>query len=109
MSVEEGFGRDPNDDDLDDDDLDDENLDDSEDDSNEEFDDDDDAGEDVDNVGDLSVELNVEELVAKLEATDSDDLARRREIKRRIEELREQREAMKDLDSTYNFNFDDEP
>ena len=61
-----------------------------------------------DNVGDLSVELNVEELVEKLEATDSDDLARKREIKRRIEEAREQREAEKNIDSTYNFNMDDD-
>jgi len=61
-----------------------------------------------DNVGDLSVELNVEELVAKLEATDSDDLARKREIKRRIEEAREQHEAEKNIDSTYNFNLDDD-
>ncbi|MDH3532199.1 MAG: hypothetical protein OEO82_04665 [Gammaproteobacteria bacterium] len=61
---------------------------------------------DVDNVGDISVEINVEELVAKLEATHSDDVARKREIRRRIEELREQREA--DLDSTFNFSLDDD-
>lgn len=66
---------------------------------------DDDDGDD--NV-DLTSELNVEELVAKLEATDSDDLARRRLIRRRLEELREQREAERDLDSTYNFNLDDD-
>lgn len=65
----------------------------------------DDDGED--NV-DLTSELNVEELVAKLEATDSDDLARRRLIRRRLEELRELREAEQDLDSTYNFNLDDD-
>lgn len=69
--------------------------------------DDDDDGDD-DNVGDLSVELNIEELVAKLEDTDSDDVARRRQIKRRLEELREERDSMKDIDSTYNFNFDDD-
>lgn len=67
--------------------------------------DDDDDGDD--NV-DLTSELNVEELVAKLEATDSDDLARRRLIRRRLEELRELREAEMDLDSTYNFNLDDD-
>lgn len=70
--------------------------------------DDDDDDEDNDNVGDLSVELNIEELVAKLEATDSDDTMRRRQIRRRLDELREQREAEKELDSTYNFNLDDE-
>lgn len=69
---------------------------------------DDDDDDDNDNVGDLSVELNIEDLVAKLEATDSEDVARQRQIKRRLEELREERDALKDLDSTYNFNFDDE-
>ena len=61
---------------------------------------------DVDNVGDISVEINVEELVAKLEATDNDDVARKREIRRRIEEVREEREA--DLDSTFNFRLDED-
>lgn len=69
--------------------------------------DDDDDGDD-DNVGDLSVELNIEELVAKLEDTDSDDVARRRLIKRRLEELRDERDSLKDIDSTYNFNLDDD-
>lgn len=68
----------------------------------------DDDDDDNDNVGDLSVELNIEELVAKLEATDDDNLSRKREIRRRLEELREQREAERDLDSTYNFNLDDD-
>lgn len=81
------------DEDLEDDDLD-------EDDDVEDMDD--------DNVGDISVEINVEELVAKLEATDSDDVARRREIRRRLEELEDMRRANKDLDSTFNFDLDDE-
>jgi hypothetical protein len=63
---------------------------------------------DDDNIGDISVEINVEELVAKLEATDSDDVARRREIRRRLEELEDMRRANEDLDSTFNFNLDDE-
>lgn len=63
---------------------------------------------DVDNVGDISVEINVEELVAKLEATDNEDLSRKREIHKRLEELEDQRRANEDLDSTYNFNLDDE-
>lgn len=63
---------------------------------------------DGDDVGDLSMELNVEELVAKLDATDDDDLCQKRLIRRRIEALREEREAMKDIDSTYNFSFDDD-
>ena len=81
------------DDDIEDDDL-------GEDDGVEEMDD--------GNVGDISVEINVEELVAKLEATDSDDVARRREIRCRLEELEDMRRANKDLDSTFNFDLDDD-
>ena len=61
---------------------------------------------DIDNVGDISVEINVEELVAKLEATDDDNTDQKREIKKRLEELRDQQDA--ELDSTYNFNLDDD-
>ena len=103
MTVEEGKKKIPDDIDDDEDDVDDDT--DSSDDTVVIADDDDD---DNDNVGDLSVELNIEDLVAKLEQTDSEDIARRRQIKRRLEELREERDAMRDLDSTYNFNFDDE-
>ena len=85
-----------------DDDIEDEDVDD--DDDVEEIDDDDNIGD----IGDISVEINVEELVAKLEATDSDDVARRREIRRRLEELEEMRRASRDLDSTFNFDLDDD-
>jgi hypothetical protein len=63
---------------------------------------------DIDDEDDISVEINVEELVAKLEATDEKDLARRREIHRRLEELEDRRKYSEDLDNTYNFNLDDE-
>jgi hypothetical protein len=74
------------------------------------LDDDDDVEDmdDDDNVGDISVEINVEELVAKLEATNRDDVARKREIRRRLEELEEMRRASKDLDNTFNFDLDDD-
>ena len=62
--------------------------------------------DDTDNIGDLSVELNIEELTAKLAASDSDDVHRRAEIRRRLEELRELREQ--ELDNTFNFKFDDD-
>lgn len=62
--------------------------------------------EDIDNIGDLSVEINVEELVAKLESTAADDVGRKRAIRNRLDELREQKDP--ELDSTYNFNLDDE-
>jgi len=57
------------------------------------------------NVGDISVEINVEELVAKIEASDTEDAEKPR-IRKQLEKLREQQE--KKLDSTYNFNLDDD-
>lgn len=63
----------------------------------------DDTGIYTDNVGDVSVEINVEELIAELEATDDKDVARRKAIRRRLEELAEE----KDLDDTYAIDFDD--
>ncbi len=41
---------------------------------------------DTDNVGDVSVEINVEELIADIEAHDDKDAARKREIRRRLED-----------------------
>ena len=64
-----------------------------------------DDGEDVSN---LTGEVNVEELVAKLESTPKDDLDQQRQIRRRLDELRDEQDALKDLDSTYNFNLDDD-
>jgi hypothetical protein len=63
--------------------------------------------DDIDNIGDISVEINVDELVAKIEADDDDD-AKKKEIHRRMEELNEQRKTEKDIDSTFNFNLDDD-
>ena len=59
-------------------------------------------------MSDDSVEINVDELVKKVEA--STDLApgNKRAVRQRLEELREQREVEEDLDSTYNFNLDDD-
>ena len=44
----------------------------------------------TDNVGDVSVEINVEELVAKIEAEENKDAARKKEIRRRLEEVVEE-------------------
>ncbi|NIL93609.1 MAG: hypothetical protein GTO71_04040 [Woeseiaceae bacterium] len=63
---------------------------------------------DDDNIGDISVEINVEELVAKIEASDDGDLARKRDVRRRLDELQERRRSDDDLDSTYNFDLDDD-
>lgn len=64
--------------------------------------------EDDDDIvtGDSTVEMDIEKLVAKLDASDKEDVHRRAEIRHKLEELREQREQ--ELDSTFNFNFDDE-
>jgi PHD/YefM family antitoxin component YafN of YafNO toxin-antitoxin module len=51
----------------------------------------------TDNVGDVSVEINVEELIADIEANEDKDAARKKEIRRRLEEAAEERS----LDDTY--------
>ncbi len=63
---------------------------------------------DVDNVGDISVEINVEELVAKIEAGEGDAEQHKKEVRRRLDELEQQRKDEEQLGSTYNFNLDDE-
>ena len=80
----------------------------------EELEDEEDDDDDVDVLTDfggdtvvgLSGEFDVDSLVKKLEATNPDEVAHRREIRRRLEEIREMREA--DLDRTFNFNLDDD-
>jgi predicted FMN-binding regulatory protein PaiB len=61
-----------------------------------------------DNVGDVSVEINVEELIKEFEASQNDEAARKKEIRRRLEEIREQREAMKELEDTFAGDLDDD-
>ena len=63
-------------------------------------DDDDDVG------GDTTIEMDIEKLVAKLDASDSEDVHHRAEIRHRLEDLREQRQQ--ELDSTFNINLDDD-
>lgn len=77
-------------------------------------DDDDDDTEDTlmsddlddDNIGDISVEINVEELVSRLE--NGDAAAHRKAVRRRLEEIQERRREASELDSTFNFNLDDD-
>ena len=57
-------------------------------------------------VGDSTVEMDIERLVAKLEDIDSEDVHRRAEIRHKLEELRELREQ--ELDSTFNISLDDD-
>ncbi len=56
----------------------------------------------TDNVGDVSVEINVEELVAKVEAEHDDDAARKKAIRLRLEEIAEE----KSFEETYAIEFD---
>ncbi len=62
----------------------------------------------VDNVGDISVEINIEEIVAKIESGDGDKETKKKEIHRRMEALNAQRQEDKELDSTFNFNLDED-
>lgn len=57
---------------------------------------------------DLTAEINVDDLVARVEKQNKNDIERKKQVRRRLEELQEQRLAMRDLDSTYNFNLDDD-
>ncbi|MDX1507027.1 MAG: hypothetical protein R3358_02025 [Woeseiaceae bacterium] len=66
-----------------------------------------DDDDDVD-VSDITGELNIEELVAKLDKTDADDAQRRRFIKARLDELAERKMTEEEFASTYTFDFDDD-
>ena len=57
-----------------------------------------------DNVGDVSVEINVEELIAEFESSAHSDAARKKEVRRRLEEIREQKEAMREIEDTFSFD-----
>jgi hypothetical protein len=85
-----------------------EDFDDTEDDTlNEELDED--AMPDIggETIIDLTGELNVDELVSRSSKTDPGELARKREVRRRLEEIAERRNSDL-LDDTFNFNLDDE-
>jgi flagellar motility protein MotE (MotC chaperone) len=56
----------------------------------------------------VSVEINVEELIAEFESSVDSEAARRKEIRRRLEEIREQKEVMKELEDTYSSDLNDD-
>ena len=60
-------------------------------------DDDDDSDDNLD----VSMEVNVEKLMAEMEKTATDDIARKKEIRRRLEEIQESRS----LEDTYSFDL----
>jgi hypothetical protein len=78
------------------------------------FDFDDDLDDDIESpdptdtvvMSDDSVELNVEDLMADVDVEDAS--ARKKEVHRRLEELSEKRREEQELDSTFNFNLDDD-
>jgi len=61
----------------------------------------------MDNVGDMSVEINVDELVAKIEADDDAEAREKLEARRKLDALSEKRKAEEELDNTYNINLDE--
>ena len=65
-------------------------------------------GKGSDNIGDVSVEINVEELIAELEGSADSSAARKKEVRRRLDEIREQREAMRELEDTFSIDLNDD-
>ena len=58
----------------------------------------------TDNVGDVSVEINVEELLAEIEANEDKEANRKKQIRQRLEEIAEE----KSLEDTYAIDMDEE-
>jgi len=56
---------------------------------------------------DTIVEANVDALVAKLDSTDAEELARKRAAHKQLEELRELENS--GLDDTFDFDMDEDP
>ena len=89
-------------------DKDEDDFDDTEDDTLEE-DLDEDAMPDIggETIIDLTGELGVDDLVSRSSKSDPDEIAHRREVRRRLEEIAERRNSDL-LDDTFNFNLDDD-
>ncbi len=66
------------------------------------------SDDDDDDAEVMTAEINVEELVAKIDKQDGNELERKKAVKRRLDEIEEHRKELEDLDSTYNFNLDDD-
>ncbi|MEM1174718.1 MAG: hypothetical protein AAGA33_05130 [Pseudomonadota bacterium] len=59
-----------------------------------------------DDVVEATSEINVDEIVSKIDK--QTDIDRQRAVRRRLDELSEQKLASKDIDSTYNISLDDD-
>ena len=64
--------------------------------------------ENSDNVGDVSVEINVEELVAEIEASQGDDAHKKKEIRKRLEEIQEEKRASRENGDTFNIDLNED-
>ena len=60
---------------------------------------------DIDDLGETT-EVDVEKLVEKMDK--AADAQHKKEVHRRLEELAEKKREQEELDSTFNFNLDDE-
>jgi len=58
--------------------------------------------ESTDNVGDVSVEINVEQLIADIESERNKDALRKQELRRKLEDMAEERS----FEDTYAIEFD---
>ena len=56
----------------------------------------------TDNVGDVSVEINVEQLIADIESENDEESAKKKAVRLRLEELAEE----KSFEDTYAIEFD---
>jgi len=56
----------------------------------------------TDNVGDVSVEINVEQLIADIEAENDEEAAKKKAVRLKLEELAEE----KSFEDTYAIEFD---
>ena len=61
--------------------------------------------EDIDDLG-STTELDVDKLVEKIDK--DGDSQHKKEVHRRLEELAEKKREQEELDSTFNFNLDDD-
>ncbi len=53
-----------------------------------------------------TAEFKVDEIVAKMDKADPNEVAHKREVRKRLDEIAERRDE--EADSTFNFNLDDE-
>jgi hypothetical protein len=69
--------------------------------------DDDDESEDTDNIGDVSVEINVDELISEMEAAGlSTKHFKGQPARKRLDEILEEKRFLKDMSDFDDFDFD---